>query len=267
VYRSGDLKTILRNHRDDWRIAQAFTAAQFIEFLLSKTGLRQVILTSETYPSETRFVWGNVSEYELALSLKKNSYLSHGTAVFLHSLNDQIPAMIYVNHEQSTKPRSGLLSQASIDRAFKSQQRQSKYIFTYEQKKIVVINGKNTGRLEVGELPGPDGRLLPVAKLERTLIDIAVRPSYAGGANQVLEAYRSAKDRLSVNTLVATLKRLDYVYPYHQVVGFYLERAGVGEKRLAQIDKLNKQVDFYATYGLKDPEYSKRWRLFYPRGL
>src|SRR6516225_6224715 len=105
VYRPSDLKKIVRQHRHDWRLAQSFTAAQFIEFLLAKTDLRKVVLTSDEYPSEIRFVWRAASEYELALSLKSNSYLSHGTAVFLHALNDQIPATIYVNHEQSAKPR------------------------------------------------------------------------------------------------------------------------------------------------------------------
>jgi hypothetical protein len=267
VYRPGDLKRIVQQHRDSWRLAQAFTANQFIEFLLQKTALRKVVLTSEQYSNETRFIWHAASDYEVALSLKTNSYLSHGTAVFLHALNDQLPATIYVNHEQSAKQSSGTLSQAAVDRAFKSPKRQSKYMFGYEGKKIVVVNGKFTGRLEVGELPGPNAELLPVTKIERTLIDIAVRPSYAGGTTQVLEVYRAAKGRASVNTLVATLKKLNYVYPYHQVIGFYLERAGFEPTRLEQIEKLGKQIDFYAAYGLKDPEYSKRWRLFYPRGL
>jgi hypothetical protein len=267
VYRPGDLKRIVREHRDSWRLAQAFTANQFTDFLLSKTPLQKVVLESEDYPNETRFVWRSASDYEIALSLKANSYLSHGTAVFLHALNDQIPATIYVNHEQSPKTRSGVLSQEAVHRVFKSQQRQSRYVFTYNDKKILIVSGKHTGRLEVGELRGPRDEPLPVTKIERTLIDIAVRPTYAGGPHQVLEAYRNAKERVSVNTLAATLKKLDYLYPYHQVIGFYMECAGYDHRRLERIEKFEKKIDFYLSYGLKDPKYSDRWRLFYPRGL
>jgi predicted transcriptional regulator of viral defense system len=268
VYRSADLKRILREHRDSWRLTQAFSANQFTDFLLSKTPLQKVVLESKTYPNETRFVWGSASDYQIALSLKPNSYLSHGTAVFLHALNDQIPATIYVNHEQSPKHRSNnVLSQEAVHRVFKSQQRQSQYVFTYNDKKILLVSGKYTGRLEVGELRGPQDEQLPVTRIERTLIDIAVRPTYAGGPHQVLEAYRRAKERVSVNTLAATLKKLDYLYPYHQVIGFYMERAGYDSQRLARIEKFEKRVDFYLSYGLQNPEYSKRWRLFYPQGL
>jgi hypothetical protein len=266
VYRPAELAAVLAHHRSDWRLAQSFTREDFFHFLLT-TKMKQVLLKSEHYTDEIRFVWGDASPFEIALSIRKNAYLTHGTAVFLHALNDQIPSAIYANHEQSPKTQQGTLSQEAIRRAFKSPQRQSNLVFTFDQSKIVVINGKNTGKLEVGQLSGPSNESLAVTKLERTLIDISVRPSYAGGIYQVLEAFRRAKNKMSVNTLLATLKRLDYTYPYHQAIGFYMERAGYEENRLARVAMLGTPVEFYAGYGLKDTDFSERWRLFYPRGL
>jgi hypothetical protein len=99
------------------------------------------------------------------------------------------------------------------------------------------------------------------------LIDITVRPTYGGGIFQVLEAYRTAKERLSTNRLLATLKKLDYVYPYHQAIGFLMERAGYEERRYGLLRQPGLKYDFYLSHGMKDPEYSKPWRLFYPRGF
>jgi hypothetical protein len=94
-----------------------------------------------------------------------------------------------------------------------------------------------------------------------------VRPTYAGGVFQVLEAYRAAKDKISTNRLVATLKKLDYVYPYHQAVGFLMERASYGERRYMLLRQLGIEYDFYLAHGIQEPQYSSEWRLFYPKGM
>jgi hypothetical protein len=121
--------------------------------------------------------------------------------------------------------------------------------------------------LEVGEVAGPAGFPLAVTKLERTLIDIAVRPNYAGGVHEVLEAYRGAKANVSVNLLVATLRKMDYVYPYHQAIGFYMQRSGYEERRLARLRDLGMTFDFYLGNDIKEPDYDPEWRIFIPSGL
>jgi len=125
-----------------------------------------------------------------------------------------------------------------------------------------------TGNLGVVEANGPDGEKIRVTDVERTLIDITVRPGYSGGVFEVLKAFRNAKGKVSINRLQAMLKRLDYVYPYHQAVGFYLVRAGVyDDSAIRLLRKFGMKYDFYLTYDMKDPQYSKEWRLFFPKGF
>ena len=227
-------------------------------------------LKSPKYPGkdQIRYVFGEPSPFELALSLQHGSYLSHGSAVFLHALTDQIPQTVYLNIEQSQKPApSGGLTQAGLDRAFAGTQRESTFSYDLGTSSIVVLSGKNSGRLEVGSMSGPDGVELSVTRLERTLIDIAVRPVYAGGVYQVLEAFKGAKGKSSVNVLLATLKKLGYVYPYHQAIGFYMERAGYPESALQRVEALGMEHTFYLTHGLKEKGMDPRWRLFYPKGM
>ncbi len=186
----------------------------------------------------------------------------------LHGLAKLTQKTIYVNAEQSQKQSPGAaLTQEGIDRAFSGKQRQSNLIYSYDRLSVIMISGKHSNRLGVEEMAGPTAEIIQVTNLERTLIDIVVRPTYAGGAVQVLKAYKAAKDRVSVPRLLAVLKKLNYLYPYHQPIGFLMQQAGYPDKDLAPLHALGISHDFYLAHGMKQPEYSQYWRLFYPPNL
>ena len=267
VFTRADLRLILSRHRGSWRLTLGTTVNAFIDFLTENSKLQEVKLSTDKYALPTRYIWGQESVYSLALSYRKAGYLSHATAVFLHALTDQIPKTVYVNFEQRPKPRGEGLTQESLDRAFANSQRRTNYVFPFRDVQIAILSGKNTARLGVVQMRGPSGEILEVTNLERTLIDITVRPDYAGGVYQVLEAFRAAKDQASVNTLLATLKKLDYVYPYHQAVGFYMQRAGYEQSRWGRISALPRRYDFYLAHDIRDKTFDSHWRLFYPKGF
>ena len=269
VYTIADLRGILERQRDELEIPISTTTRVFIEFLINNTKLRLVSVDSERYGlHKDRYVWGEASPYSLALSIKRGAYLSHATAVFLHALTDQIPNIVYANHEQSEKPRSNApLTQQSIDRAFRNKQRRSNLMYMNEGWQFVLLSGKQTAQLGIVTMRSPLGEPLRVTNLERTLIDITVRPDYAGGVYQVLQAYKSAKSKMSVNALMAILKKLDYVYPYQQAIGFYMQKAGYEEQRRERLKKLPFEFDFYLAHDIRETSYDPSWRLFFPKGL
>jgi hypothetical protein len=97
-----------------------------------------------------------------------------------------------------------------------------------------------------------------------------VRPSYAGGIFEVLKAFRLAKEKhpLSVNKLSGYLSRMNFIYPYHQAIGFYLEAAGNYTQSQINIFKNKpKNYNFYLTYEMGEMTYSKEWNLYYPKGM
>lgn len=269
VFTRGDLDRIVSENREFWRLATSTTTLKFIEFLRQKA---QLVEHRLEFPNRTqiRYSWGQLSPLEVAEALHPESYLTHYTALYLHELSEQVPRMIYVNVEQPRKiKRQGQLAQEAIDRAFKRKPRVSSNIATYGDQRICLLNGMFTGGLGVATIESETGVKLRYTNIERTLIDIAVRPFYAGGVFEVMKAYRIARPKVSVNRLVAYLKRLNYVYPYHQAIGFYMEKSGVYEpERLALIhETFPMEFDFYLAYGVKDADYSETWRIFFPRGL
>ena len=164
------------------------------------------------------------------------------------------------------------MTQGSIDTAFHRRPRTTSYIAEISDSRLCILNGRNTGNLGVIEdnIIGDGGKPLGTLRLtnvERTLIDIAVRPSYAGGVFEVAKAYGLAQGKASVNTLSAMLKKLAYAYPYHQTVGYYLERAGYKPALLDLFRSIPFEFDFYLAHNMGPTDYVKTWRLYVPKGF
>jgi predicted transcriptional regulator of viral defense system len=266
VFTYNDLSEILKLNREKWRLAGVTRKSDFIEFIVEKKMLKEIEIKLINKITN-RYILKNATNYEIALSLRKDSYLSHYSAMFVHGLTDNVIKNIYTNLEQSKKPkRDSSLTQERIDMAYSRPMRMTRNIAKFSQIEAYLLNGKNLNRLEVIEYPYND-IILPMTSMERTLIDIAIRPNYSGGVNEVLNAYQMAKGRFSANRLVATLKAMNYIYPYHQVIGFYLERTGYKKELIRLLEKIPINYKFYLTYQIKNKDYSKKWNLYFPKGL
>lgn len=271
VYSPGQIEKILSLKESEWRLPMSITSGKFIDYLIEKSKLEKISLE---FPRPiTRYIWGTETSetaFELALSLNQTAYLSHYTAMFFHDLTEQIPKHIYVSVEQPPKRVGSELTQTGIDNAFSKPARRSNNNATYHNFSITLLNGQSTNNLGVikyaDEASGLDYK---ITDIERTLIDAAVRPFYSGGVFEVLKAFEFAKEKnkISVNTLNAYLKKINFIYPYHQVIGFYLERAGYPDNRLKLFEKEEMKFDFYLTNEIINKSYSERWKLYYPSSM
>lgn len=279
VFNKQDLSEILEKNKQTWNLSDRTYTDKFIEKLLSLQILQRVpinipskhILDLNAKQKETdsieRYFFDHPSIFEIAVSLKHKSYLSHYSAVYLNDLTNQLPKIVYVTYEQSFRPnRTGFLTQDSINKAFSMPQRKSENIYIVEDYTIMLLSGMNTGRQGV-YTPLENKYPLPITNIERTLIDITVRPNYSGGTFAVLEAYKNSIDKISSNKLMAMLKNIKYIYPYHQAIGFYLERAGYKGNLLKLLKEIPMTFDFYLTYQILEKDYSKEWKIFYPKGM
>jgi hypothetical protein len=238
-----------------------------ISYLLKNSKLRQVKF--KTPRIETLYFWRTVNEYELMPILRPNGYYTHLSAMHFHQLLSYESKSLYYNSEQASRSRTGSLEQSRIDNAFRKKQRITTAQTNYGGRQYWLLNGKQTNNYGVISIEIAQDKQIQVTDLERTLIDITVRPGYAGGVRAVLNAYRFAQPRVSILKLSQTLRVLDYVYPYYQSVGFYIEAAGnynlEAIKEFTNYGSFN--YDFYLDYQMIDPAYSKQWRIYYPRDL
>lgn len=267
IFKYNKLSSIFSARRKIWNLPVSLSFRQFVDFLLENTDLKFVDLDfpHRRYPV---FTWGEASVYQVVGALEKSAYLTHYSAMFLHNLTKQIPRNIYLNLEQRPKSfKDASLEQDRIDRAFSNKPRITSNIAVLGDYRIFMVNGMHTKQMGVESTETERGIPARVTGLERTLIDITVRPFYSGGIFEVLEAFRRARGAFKPSALAGMLKKLSYIYPYHQAVGFYMERAGYPKKDLKQFKDMKQRFDFYLTHRMKKKEYSEKWRLFFPKGL
>jgi hypothetical protein len=271
VFQRKELDEIVRLERARWRLAERTSAAEVLDFLTGPKKLQKVDMDF-SWRKEVRYVWRSASLSEILMTLRPDCYFSHFTAMQMHDLTEQDARLVHVNFEQTPKPSPpGGLSQEGIDRAFSRPQRRAKNMAEVRGYRVLLLNGKHTGYLGVEERPVQWGdaekpTAVRLSDLERTLIDLAVRPDYSGGPDEVLKAYRRAGDRASANQIAAYLQKLRYVYPYHQTIGFYMERSEAFHPAAVERfrDRFEFEFDFYLAYGLEKTRYDPRWRLHVP---
>ena len=242
----------------------------FLEFVIRRGHLTQATLEAPHYDDTIlRFCKAGATSLDLAASLRPSAYFSHSTAAFLNGLTASLPGALFLNVEQSKKPKpsASSLSQASLDRAFSSNQRQSKLFYTYETLTVTLLSGKNSEKLAVEPIAAPSGRSFSTTNLERTLVDLTVRPAYAGGIKAVLGCFRVAQARASMHKLLHILDQLDHVYPYAQAIGFLGQRAGFSETDLRPLRERITSLKFHLTHAMKHPAYDETWKIYYPSDL
>ena len=271
VIKHKQMMGFLAKERAGWRLAQRTTIRDFIVFLKKQGKLKEHKFAFPHQP-ETLYVWGEIPMMELLLHLKPRSYYSHYTAMRLHGLTEQVPKVLYLSHERSSDTQWGTpLTQSAIDEAFQRPARISNNTADFNNLQVLLINSANTGELGVlnheAQLSLESRVSVRVTNIERTLIDAAVRPAYSGGVFEVAKAFELAKNVVSVNAMGAMLSKLRFTYPYHQAIGFYLERAGYRASSLDLMRRFPMEFDFYLTHEMSATRYVPAWRLYVPEGF
>lgn len=271
AYTTYDIKNIFSLNRSDWKIAGYRTPDQFMSFLENKNIIKILKLKHQSTGSIKKILTEpDATKQNIALTIKKDGYLSNYSSMQIHQLTLQIPKSLYISFNKGLdtkdiKKSENEITQENIDIAFSKPQRITSEVYKSEldNTRFYFIQKahkeKNIGILSNDNYSYTD--------LERTLIDIAVRPAYSGGVFEVLNAFEIAKENVDINKLNTYLLELDYKYPYHQVIGFYMSKAGYTDEKISLFSNYLSKYDFYLTYNISNKEFDSKWKIYYPKGF
>lgn len=256
---------IFEKEKRDWGLKKYDSSEKAIAQVVSQGIFEPHQYTDSKGEQQYIFSYQTNEDYSIISGIKFGSYLAYASAMKFHKLTSSTDKTIYINCErQSYEPvrKNNKITQDSIDEAFCADPKQSSNINYYKKKPVIVINGKRTDKL--GVIPHIDNdSCFYYTDLERTLIDIVVRPIYAYGTKGVLKAFKKAKDRVNLEKLKNYFKELNYAYPYQQCMGYYLDKAGYRNNQ-SKIFMEDLKYDFYLIHGMEYPGYDKKWKLYYP---
>ncbi|MDH6365657.1 putative transcriptional regulator of viral defense system [Enterococcus sp. PF1-24] len=273
---------ILNDLKIENKISNRTTKSLFVTYMVNVLKLfeEMTIFDEKRGTTLTRYVatYTPVSPYEIALSLLSKSFLSHYSSLYVSDLTINNPKNIYINKEQSKKNISNnqnKISQGRIDYAFSKKMRSTTmiYNFQYHQEfyRVHVLNSKNTNNTGVVyRQPINFSKKIRVTNIERTLIDIVVRPQYSGGVQEILEAYIEAKEYIDINKLIAYLKKFDYSYPYYKSILFFLKYASYDLDQIETFEQnfilnsIENDVNFYLDYQIINKKLNKEIGIYYP---
>lgn len=270
AYTTFDLTKIFQDKRDEWNIADYRNQYHFMKYLEDSNILKNIKLKHQSSGVIKQiYEEPDATLFNIALTIKKDGYLSNYTAMQIHQLTLQIPKSIYVSygkgHSYPIDRNDIKLEQSSIDLAFSKAQRitSESYKSELDNTRFYFIQKayieQNVGITFQNGYYHTD--------LERTLIDIAIRPAYSGGVFEVLEAFEIARDIVDIEKINEYLEKLNYIYPYHQLIGFYMDKAGYNKKNIDDIFLKNIVNNFYLTYNMSNKEFDTKWKIYFPKGF
>ena len=210
---------------------------------------------------------------EIATLLIPKSYLSYFSSMYYHNLTQQLPKRIYLSVERKSNAPHNELQQDIINKALCKDGRKPTVVLSILGYEIYLLHSKEANRvgIKIVQLYDKDYR---ISTLERTLIDIVVRNDLSGGIEEVVQVYKKAfqeyKKDISINKIIFILKKLNYIYPYHQVVGYLLSKSGFDATKFKK--EFEFKNDFFLTRGIinediNNLDYDDEFKIYIPKIL
>jgi len=204
----------------------------------------------------------DVSEAQMLLSYKKGSFYSMSSALNIMELSDFRSDFIFISKELSKKNTTSKpvkLKQQAIDEAFSKPYRRTHSIGAYNNKHIILLTPKNTDTYSVET----NSVGLRCSSVERALVEMIVNVQYFKDAKHIIETFISIKEKIDVNTAYEVVEKFDFIYPYFQSVGFYLEEIGFTKKQLSKFKERVGDLKFYTEKQKSQYTYNDYWQIYF----
>jgi len=230
-------------------------------------------LSSSLY-HDTKRNPGTVDPEDVALSLKKRSFLTGYKMCSLYGWTEYIPKVIHVDwirREIEEKQIKTIDNSALQEIAFKNK-KTSSTSFTFKTERVIVLSGKYITPIEKSHFVHlssdynvPSYTTVPIP--ERLLMEALVNYPYFGGQDIVWEMGLNILPYLNFTRLVEVYDQMCLSYPYVNALGYWCEKAKISSNKLQNLKRrVSSDIKFHLFMGDKERrKWIPEWSLYVPK--
>ncbi|RBQ31170.1 hypothetical protein CRU92_08340 [Arcobacter sp. FW59] len=198
--------------------------------------------------------------YDFVYSLEKNGFFPMFTSLNIQGLTNFRDNFIFISKERMKRVNfnSKDITQEAIDKAFKNKPRRTKAHNTIYNYNIVMLESNNTQEIGIINYNG-----YKISSINRAFIEIISNIQYSKTPDDVIYEFKNLKDNLDINEIFNIIEKFDFVYPYYQLAGYYLEKIGFLKDELYKF--FNKKTDliFYTIKNKEKYTLDEYWSIKY----
>ena len=198
--------------------------------------------------------------YDFVYSLEKNAFFSMFTSLNIQGFTNFRDNFIFISKERMQRVNfsSKNITQEAIDKAFANKPRRTKAHNTIYDYNIVMLESNNTQAVGIINHNG-----YKVSSINRAFVEIISNIQYSKTPDDVISEFRTLKDKLNTNEIFNIIEKFDFIYPYYQLTGYYLEKIGFSKEELSKFFNKKTNLIFYTMKNKEDYSLDKYWGIKY----
>lgn len=250
---------ILKDLKNKNLVSKNLTFNTFLLKLIDQ-GLKQHSIDIRGHSKIRYSMKSDFNIYNFCKTLQNNSFFAMTTSLNIQNLTKYRNKYIYVSKERASRNEfyEKKLEQKDIDNAFGKNPKRTNAYDKLGEYIIILLETNNTSSYEIIEYEGYN-----LSSINRAFVEIMSNVHYFQSTDHIIELFKEIKDELDLDKIYHVIEKFNFIYPYYQLAGFYLESIGFEKKELHKFYENKTDLKFYTEKNIETYALDSYWNIYF----
>jgi hypothetical protein len=250
---------ILKDLKNRNLVSKSLTFNTFLLKLIDK-GLKQYSIDIRGHSKIRYSMKSDFNIYNFCKTLQNNSFFPMTTSLNIQNLTNYRNKYIYVSKERAHRNefQENKLEQKDIDSAFSKNPKRTNAYDKLGEYLIILLETNNTSSYEIIKY-----KEYNISSVNRAFVEIISNVHYFQSTNHVIKLFKEIKDELDLGKIYNVIEKFNFIYPYYQLAGFYLESIGFEKKELHKFYEKKTDLKFYTEKNREKYSFDTYWNIYF----